>query len=50
VKDAKTARRFGVLIVLPLIAVVTAQFSGRLWLSATTLDLIALGSSEPGSC
>jgi ABC-2 type transport system permease protein len=42
VNDARTAQQFGVFIVLPLMAVVIAQFSGALWLSAAMLAIIAL--------
>ncbi len=45
VNDARTAQQFGVLIVLPLMGLLIAQFSGSLWLSAGTLALIALGLS-----
>ena len=43
VNDARTAQQFGVLIIVPLMAVLIAQFSGALWLSATALALVALG-------
>ena len=43
VNDARTAQQFGVLIVLPLTAVLVAQFTGRLWLTAAMLALIGLG-------
>ena len=43
VNDARTAQQFGVLIVLPLMGVVLAQFSGAIWLSASALALIGLG-------
>jgi ABC-2 type transport system permease protein len=43
VNDARTAQQFGVLIILPLAALLVAQFTGRLWLSAGTLALIGLG-------
>jgi ABC-2 type transport system permease protein len=43
VNDARTAQQFGVLIIIPLTAVLLAQFSGSLWLSATALGLIGLG-------
>jgi ABC-2 type transport system permease protein len=42
VNDARTAQQFGVLIVLPLTAMLIAQFSGRFSLSASTLVLIAV--------
>lgn len=43
--DARTAQQFGVLIVLPLMGLLIAQFSGALWLSGGTLALIGLGLS-----
>jgi ABC-2 type transport system permease protein len=43
VNDARTAQQFGVLIVLPLTALLVAQFTGALWLSASMLGGIALG-------
>lgn len=43
VNDARTAQQFGVLIILPLMGVLVAQFSGSLWLSTTALGLIGLG-------
>jgi len=43
VNDARTAQQFGVLIVIPLTALLVAQFTGSLWLSAATLGLIGLG-------
>src|SRR5207237_6909047 len=43
VNDARTAQQFGVFIVLPLMAVVMAQFSGAIWLSAAMLGFIGLG-------
>lgn len=43
VNDARTAQQFGVLIVLPLTAVLVAQFSGALWLGATALALAGVG-------
>lgn len=43
VNDARTAQQFGVLIIVPLMAVLIAQFSGALWLSATALAVVALG-------
>ena len=39
VNDARTAQQFGVLIIIPLTAVLVAQFTGALWLSATMLAL-----------
>ena len=43
VNDARTAQQFGVLIVIPLTALLVAQFTGSLWLSATTLGVTGLG-------
>lgn len=43
VGDPRTAQQFGVLIVLPLTAVLVAQFTGRGWLSAPVLGLTGLG-------
>jgi len=43
VNDPRTAQQFGVLIVLPLTAILVAQFTGMLWLSVTALGLAALG-------
>jgi ABC-2 type transport system permease protein len=43
VNDARTAQQFGVLIVIPLTALLVAQFTGSLWLSATALGLVGLG-------
>jgi hypothetical protein len=43
VNDARTAQQFGVLIIIPLAAVLVAQFTGSFWLSATTLALVGLG-------
>ena len=43
VNDARTAQQFGVLIIIPLTAVLIAQFTGALWLSATAMALIGLG-------
>jgi ABC-2 type transport system permease protein len=43
VNDARTAQQFGVLIIIPLTAVVVAQFVGSLWLTATTLAFAGLG-------
>jgi ABC-2 type transport system permease protein len=42
VSDARTAQQFGVLIVLPLTAVLLGQFSGAVWLSTSTLAVIAV--------
>jgi ABC-2 type transport system permease protein len=43
VNDARTAQQFGVLIILPLTAILVAQFTGTFWLSAWTLTLLGLG-------
>ena len=43
VNDARTAQQFGVLIIIPLTALLVAQFTGSLWLSATALGVIGLG-------
>ena len=40
VNDPRTAQQFGVFIVVPLTAVLVAQFTGTLWLSAATLAAI----------
>ncbi len=37
VNDPRTAQQFGVLIIVPLAAVLVAEFTGTLWLSATML-------------
>lgn len=43
VNDPRTAQQFGVLIVVPVTALVIGQISGSLWLSGRTLGLVALG-------
>lgn len=43
VNDPRTAQQFGVLIILPLTGLLIAQFTGTLWLSASTLALIGGG-------
>lgn len=43
VNDARTAQQFGVLIILPLMAVLVAQFSGSLWLTPAALAVTAVG-------
>jgi hypothetical protein len=43
VNDARTAQQFGVFVVIPVTALLVAQFSGALWLSAAALATIALG-------
>jgi ABC-2 type transport system permease protein len=43
VNDARTAQQFGVFIVIPISALLVAQFTGALWLSAFALTAIAAG-------
>lgn len=43
VNDARTAQQFGVLIILPLTALLVAQFTGAVWLTNAQLLLLALG-------
>lgn len=43
VNDPRTAQQFGVLIVVPVTALVIGQISGALWLSGRMLGLVALG-------
>ena len=43
VNDPRTAQQFGVLIVVPVTALVIGQVSGALWLSARALGFLALG-------
>jgi ABC-2 type transport system permease protein len=43
VNDPRTAQQFAVLIIVPLIGLLIAQFTGTLWLSSATLALIGLG-------
>jgi len=43
VNDARTAQQFGVMIIIPLSALLVAQFMGHIWLSASALALIGLG-------
>jgi ABC-2 type transport system permease protein len=43
VNDARTAQQFGVLIIVPLMAILIGQFTGSLWLGAPALALIGLG-------
>ncbi len=43
VNDPPTAQQFGVLIILPIMAAVVAQFVGAIWLTAPALALVALG-------
>ena len=43
VSDPRTAQQFGVLIVLPLTAVLAAQLTGRWWVSAGVIVFIGVG-------
>ena len=43
VNDSRTAQQFGVLIIIPLIGLLIAQFTGSLWLSAWMLGVIGAG-------
>jgi len=43
VNDARTAQQFGVLIVIPVTALVIGQISGSVWLSGSALSFLALG-------
>jgi len=43
VNDPRTAQQFGALIIIPLTAILVAQFTGSLWFSAATLGVIAGG-------
>ncbi len=43
VNDPRTAQQFGVLIIIPLSALLVAQFIGTLWLSPSALVLIGAG-------
>lgn len=43
VNDVRTAQQFGVLIVVPLTALLVAQFTGTLWLSTRMLAWIGAG-------
>jgi ABC-2 type transport system permease protein len=43
VNDPRTAQQFGVLIVVPLMALLVAQFSGAMWLSELALASIGIG-------
>jgi len=42
VYDARTAQQFGVMIIIPLTALLIAQFVGRVWLTASAMALIGL--------
>jgi ABC-2 type transport system permease protein len=41
--DPRTAQQFGILIFVPLTAILVAQFTGRAWLSVTAITLIGVG-------
>src|SRR5262245_30413181 len=43
VNDPRTAQQFGVLIIVPLVVLMVAQFLGSLWLSSAALALIGGG-------
>lgn len=43
VNDPRTAQQFGVLIIIPLTAVMVAQFTGTIWLSGAALAWVGLG-------
>jgi ABC-2 type transport system permease protein len=43
VNDPRTAQQFGVLIVIPVTALVIGQISGSVWLSGRALGFLALG-------
>lgn len=43
VNDARTAQQFGVLLVIPLTAILVAQFTGWMWLTPAVLGMIGLG-------
>lgn len=43
VNDARAAQQFGVLILIPLTAVLVGQFAGMFWLSEGALALVGLG-------
>jgi ABC-2 type transport system permease protein len=41
--DARAAQQFGVLIIIPLTAILVAQFAGMFWLSARAFALVGVG-------
>jgi ABC-2 type transport system permease protein len=43
VNDPRTAQQFGVLIIIPLAALMVAEFSGSVWLSTAALAMIGAG-------
>jgi ABC-2 type transport system permease protein len=42
VNDPRTAQQFGVLIIIPLSAILVAEFTGTLWLSASALAVAGI--------
>ena len=44
VNDARTAQQFGVFVIIPITALLVAQFSGAVWLPAGTLAAIGMGT------
>ena len=44
VNDARTAQQFGVFVIIPITALLVAQFSGAVWLSAAALAGIGIGT------
>jgi len=43
VNDARTAQQFAVLIIVPLMVMLIAQFTGTVWLSTRALALVGFG-------
>jgi ABC-2 type transport system permease protein len=43
VNDARTAQQFGVLIIIPLTALLVAQFAGSIWMTTAMLALVGAG-------
>jgi ABC-2 type transport system permease protein len=43
VNDPRTAQQFGVLIIIPLTALLVAQFTGTIWLTSSGLALVGVG-------
>jgi ABC-2 type transport system permease protein len=44
VNDARTAQQLGVFVIIPITALLVAQFSGAVWLPAGTLAAIGMGT------
>jgi ABC-2 type transport system permease protein len=44
VNDARSAQQIGVLIIVPLVALLVVQFTGTIWLSAAGLAMIGAGA------